>query len=88
MTAIQLLTLPMTAAAVTGVWLCLACLVPLLAPGRRSTANWCLVVLGVPILGWLTLVWGPGIGVLGFALGLLALSRRPMRPRAVNRQQT
>lgn len=88
MTAIQLSTLPLTAAAVTGVWLCLACLVPMLAPRWRPRANWCLVTFGVPILGWLTLVWGPGIGVLGFALGLLALGRRPPPSRAGRRPQT
>lgn len=88
MTTMQLLTLPATAAAVTGVWLCLAWFVPLLTARRRAPANWSLVALGVPILGWLTLIWGPGIGVMGFALGLLTLGRRRLRPRALGRPQT
>ncbi|WP_231559070.1 hypothetical protein [Paracoccus sp. PAMC 22219] len=33
------------------------------------------------MLGWLTLEWGPGLGVLGFGLGLLLLLGRPTARR-------
>ena len=84
MTGIQLPSYPVMALAVTGMWLLAACLVPLLPDRLRSPATVVLIALGVPSLGWLTLLWGPGIGVASFALGLLALIVRPFgRRRAV-----
>jgi hypothetical protein len=69
------------ALAVTGLWLVLACAIPRLNRRRRQPASWIMALVGVPILGWLTLQWGPGLGVLGFALGLLVLYRPPLRRR-------
>ncbi|WP_378942597.1 DUF2484 family protein [Paracoccus sp. R86501] len=84
MTGIQLPSYPVMALAVTGMWLLAACLVPLLPDRLRSPATVVLIALGVPSLGWLTLLWGPGIGVASFALGLLALIVRPFcRRRAI-----
>ncbi|MCQ0970788.1 DUF2484 family protein [Paracoccus sp. TK19116] len=68
--------------AIVALWALLAALMPLFGPRHRSAAWWLLVVAGVPLLGWLTLKWGPGIGVLAFALGALALWRRPSQDRA------
>ncbi|MBM3606050.1 MAG: DUF2484 family protein [Alphaproteobacteria bacterium] len=81
MTGLQLLSLPVTVLGVTGGWLCLALLVPLMAARWRPFATGALVVAGVPAVGWLTLLWGPGIGVLGFALGVLALCGTTFRRR-------
>jgi hypothetical protein len=65
--------------AVAAVWLLLACLLPWLRPHHRPRAFWALVATGVPVLGWLTLNWGPILGVAGFALGLAALFWPPRR---------
>ena len=73
MTGIQLPSYPVMALAVTGLWLLAACLLPCLPDRIRSYASVTLIALGVPSLGWLTLLWGPGIGVASLALGLLAL---------------
>ena len=84
MTGIQLPSYPVMALAVTGLWLLAACLLPCLPDRIRSYASVTLIALGVPSLGWLTLLWGPGIGVASLALGLLALIVRPLgRRRAV-----
>lgn len=66
-----------------GLWLVLACAVPRLPLRGRALFIGALVLAGVPLLGWLTLRWGPGPGVLGFALGLLVLYRPPTRRRRV-----
>ncbi|MFV0384021.1 DUF2484 family protein [Paracoccus sp. (in: a-proteobacteria)] len=66
---------------VVALWVLLACLIPLLRFGHRAPAIWAMAILGVPVLGWLTLHWGPGIGVAFFALGLALLLRQPRRPR-------
>lgn len=71
---------------VAGGWLLLACALPWLRPAHQPRALWGLVALGVPVLGWLTLNWGPMAGIAGLALGLAALfwpPRRPSRDRAV-----
>ena len=75
---------PMAALLLTGLWLCLALLVPSLPRRWHSGTRWTLVVLGVPTVGWLTLLWGPGVGVAGFVLGLWALLGRQARRRAVS----
>ncbi len=64
---------PAAALLLTGLWLCLALLMARLPRRWHIRARWALVAFGVPTVGWLTLLWGPGIGVGGFALGLLAL---------------
>ncbi|MFN3273141.1 MAG: DUF2484 family protein [Paracoccus sp. (in: a-proteobacteria)] len=77
------------ALAALALWLLAACAIPRLRLAHRGVAVWVLVLAGVPLLGWLTLRWGPGLGVLGFALGLLVLYRPPLRRRRsarVNRQ--
>ncbi|WP_265501072.1 DUF2484 family protein [Paracoccus beibuensis] len=74
---------PAAALLLTGTWLCLALLMPRLARRWHIRARWTLVALGVPTVGLLTLLWGPGIGVAGFALGLLALLGRQSPRRAV-----
>lgn len=61
------------ALAIAVVWVGLACLLPFVGWRWRQTALWTLVVLGVPVLGWVTYIWGPGFGVLVFAIGLSIL---------------
>lgn len=56
-----------------GGWVLLASLIAHLPARYRLPAFWGLVAIGVPGMGWLTLNWGPGIGVAAFALGLLLL---------------
>lgn len=63
------------------VWLVAACLMTLLPARWHPRATWALVLAGVPALGWLTLLWGPGIGVAGLGLGLLILLGRPTARR-------
>lgn len=74
MTALPIMTL-----AVAAGWLLMACLLPYLRPHHRPRAFWAMVATGVPVLGWLTLHWGPMLGVAGFALGLAALFWPPRR---------
>ena len=62
-------------------WAGCACLVPFLRERHREPAQWALVVLVVPLLGWFTLRWGPGAGVLCGALAALVLIRPPLRAR-------
>ncbi|WP_410216475.1 DUF2484 family protein [Paracoccus sp. (in: a-proteobacteria)] len=74
------LSQPVAALVLAGGWLCLAWWLPRLPFRWRRHLLAGLVVLGVPILGWLTLLWGPGLGVLGLGLGLgLLLSRQRVR---------
>lgn len=69
-----------------GLWLCLAVPMPWMRAYLRQRLFWVLFVTGVPILGWLTLYWGPTAGVAAFAIGLWLLFRRPATPlrRRVN----
>ncbi|SET41151.1 DUF2484 family protein [Paracoccus homiensis] len=60
-------------------WLVLACLLPRVKEPHRQRGLWALIGVGVPILGWLTLNWGPMAGVLGFAVGLAILFHPPKR---------
>jgi hypothetical protein len=71
--------LPVAALLAGALWLCLAALLPRLPMDWAVRARWGLVGMGVPTVGWITLLWGPGIGVGGLALGLLALLDRPAR---------
>lgn len=66
------------AIAIAVVWVGLACLLPFVPWRKRSAALWTLVFLGVPVLGWVTFFWGPGFGVLVFAIGLSILVWPPV----------
>ncbi|MDO5704568.1 MAG: DUF2484 family protein [Paracoccus sp. (in: a-proteobacteria)] len=68
--------LPLTLAAI---WLVCACAVPFLREPHRWPATWALIVAGVPLIGWMTLHFGPLGGVLAFAMALLMLMRPPGR---------
>ena len=67
------------ALALSGLWLLAAVVLPLLDLRSRHIATWLLVIFGVPLLGWLTLHYGPSAGVLGFLLGTLILLRPVLR---------
>ncbi|AGT07792.1 DUF2484 family protein [Paracoccus aminophilus] len=58
-------------------WAIAASLVPFLRLHWRLTAFWVVVGFGVPALGWLTFVCGPGAGGLVFLLGLGVLVWQP-----------
>ncbi|MDO5613028.1 MAG: DUF2484 family protein [Paracoccus sp. (in: a-proteobacteria)] len=64
---------PVAALLASGLWLLMALLIPRVPLRWRVAAVWGMVLTGVPMLGWLTLHWGPGPGIAGFVLGLLAL---------------
>ncbi|CAM3492244.1 DUF2484 domain-containing protein [Paracoccus nototheniae] len=82
----EILSQPALALALVGLWLVLACLLPVLLSGRRQRrATRAMVLAGVPALGWVTLLWGPGIGVAGFGLGLLILLGHPSGRRSRHR---
>lgn len=53
------------------IWTCLTCLARLGPPRWRQAVFWGVVMSGVPVLGWLTFAFGPGVGVATLALGLL-----------------
>lgn len=60
-------------------WFVLAFLQPRLHHRQHARAFWALVVVGIPLLGWLTLTGGPMAGMTGLALGLAMLLRGPRR---------
>ena len=60
------------------IWGVAACLVPFLRLRWRATALAAVVALGVPALGWMTFVCGPGAGVLALSLGLGVLIWQPL----------
>ncbi|SEN82644.1 Protein of unknown function [Paracoccus alcaliphilus] len=62
------------------IWLVMACLIPFLRAQHRPAAFWAMVLVGVPVLGWLTLHWGPGIGFGTLVLALWVLLRSPLDP--------
>lgn len=67
------------------IWVLIACLLPRLAPDRQHRARWSLVFCGVPVLGWLTLLCGPGFGMLFLAVGLSVLVWPPLEWRRRSR---
>lgn len=72
----QHLMLLVLAAAV--LWGVAAALLPLLGPQRQVPMLWILVGTGVPVLGALTYVLGPGIGLAALISGLLILVLAPL----------
>ncbi|RMC36420.1 DUF2484 family protein [Paracoccus alkanivorans] len=62
-------------------WVILASLQPRVTRRHQARSFWAVIFLGVPVLGWLTLHWGPVIGVAAFVLGLCLLLFQPLRPR-------
>ena len=60
-------------------WLVLATLQRRLQPRHRNRAFWTLILIGIPILGWLTLNGGPMAGVAGLAVGIAVLLWAPRR---------
>mgnify|MGYP002652945673 FL=1 len=56
-------------------WVIAAVTAARLRGDRRGRALWALVVAGVPMLGWLTLAWGPVAGLAGFVAGGAILAR-------------
>jgi hypothetical protein len=79
---------PAIAVAATLLWLVLALVIPRLPLRHTGATLWLLALAGVPVLGLLTLHWGPGPGFGGFALGLLVLARAPLRRRAAAVERT
>lgn len=64
------MTTPLTLACI---W-ALAASLSAMAPGRfHWPAAWVLIVLGVPLLGWITFVHGPVVGLLVLAGGMSVL---------------
>ncbi len=59
----------------------MACLLPFVRLRWRHSMLWTLVFFGVPVLGWLTYLCGPGFGVLFLALGLSLLVWPPFETR-------
>lgn len=77
----ELASHPAAAAILALGWAVLACLLPLIRPALHHAALWSLVLAGVPLLGWLTFLCGPGFGVLFLSLGLLLLVWPPLARR-------
>jgi len=77
----ELASHPATAATLALGWAVLACLLPFIRPTLRHAVLWSLVLAGVPLLGWLTFLCGPGFGVLFLSLGLLLLVWPPLARR-------
>ena len=67
-------------------WGVAACLLPFVRRRWRHGALWLLVLCGVPALGWLTYLCGPGFGVLFLSLGLSLLVWPPFDPRRRRRR--
>lgn len=72
---------PLAAAFCALFWGLLACLLPFVRLRWRHAALWVLVLGGVPVLGWLTYLCGPGFGVLFLSLGLSLLVWPPFETR-------
>ncbi|WP_343039849.1 DUF2484 family protein [Paracoccus limosus] len=68
-------------------WAVLACLLPMVRARWYYPAIWALIVVGVPVLGWLTYLCGPGFGVLFLALGLSLLVWPPVEAMRRRRGQ-
>ncbi|WP_299358202.1 DUF2484 family protein [uncultured Paracoccus sp.] len=77
----------LVAVVAAGLWLGAAAVSAHLPPRPRGWAAWALVLTGVPLLGCLTLYWGPTAGLALFGAGILLLIRLSPRARPVRRQQ-
>lgn len=64
---------PYVAVIVAVLWSGVACLLPFVRHHWQFAVLWALVVTGVPVLGWLTYLFGPAGGVLFLAIGLALL---------------
>lgn len=69
---------PLGALALATLWLMVALCLGYVPLSQRARAGWAMTMLGVPVLGWLTYLCGPGVGVIAFAVGLLALRWSPV----------
>ncbi|MDB6177534.1 DUF2484 family protein [Paracoccus sp. Z330] len=76
MTSVQIIALGMSCA-----WLILAIALPRRGEVGDLRVFWGLIAFGVPVLGLVTLNWGPMAGAAGFALGLALLLRPPRQQR-------
>lgn len=72
---------PLVAASCAVLWGVAACLLPFVRLRWRHAMLWVLVMCGVPVLGWLTYLCGPGFGVLFLSLGLSLLVWPPFETR-------
>ena len=61
-----------------GLWLAVACAVGLVRGPLPQPMAWGLIALGVPLLGFVTLIMGPVWGMIGLILGAVML-RRPIQ---------
>lgn len=77
---------PLLAALLALLWGVMACLWPLVPARLAHAALWALVLTGVPVLGWLTYLCGPGFGVLFLSLGLSLLVWPPLSGRGPGRR--
>ena len=68
-------------------WLGMAFALPALPRHWRNGGFWFAVATAVPLLGWVTYAWGPGLGVAAFLAGLMTLQRRPRPPRRDRRER-
>lgn len=62
-----------------GLWLLAGALRGFLPLDQRAPAMWVLIFTGVPLLGWLTMNWGPTAGLAACAVGAAVLMRAPRR---------
>jgi hypothetical protein len=69
---------PGLAALFAAIWAILSCAIPLMRMNWRHSATCMLVLAGVPLLGWLTYLCGPALGVLILSLGLSILVWQPL----------
>ena len=73
-----LATHPLVAVIAAALWVVLACLLPYIRLHWRYAVLWVLIISGVPVLGWLTYLYGPACGVLFLLLGLSLLVWPPV----------
>lgn len=62
-------------------WFVLVCFLPRRSPLGQARLLAGMITIGVPVLGWLTLHWGPGVGLGAFAAGLGAILHRNRQDR-------
>ena len=77
----MLATHPLVAVIAAALWVAVACLLPFIRLRWHYATLWVLVACGVPVLGWLTYLCGPGFGVLFLSVGLSLLVWPPLAGR-------